>query len=901
MMVRRLRVLTLALFALALVLAGPARAEIATHSLDEERWGSVYANEEAGKVLPNPLLPSGALTGFSSPEEEWTDPCGLIVNGSQFYIADFYNRTIDRFGWIEPEPGLVGVNWEKQVPEVPGEVMDPEHPEQGPCQIAFGTNGVFSGTDLYVNLWRGGVIAYRENAEGYFGNEPARTVLTKETTGIAIETVNPKNRTEDLLYANHRSYIGVYHQTGEPVMSGGEPLRIGDGSLGDGFGLARSTFPATNGLLYVADASDNTVKVYDPSVDLENPVQVIDGSDTPGGHFQHLEDAGIAVDNKTGQIFIADQKPGRSDNPPAVIYEYGRFGDYRGELPEPPEPLVSSAPTAIGFDEEMSPYNEYAGYIYVTTGFGGPGGVYAYKPSAPTKGLEVDFAGTGGGRITSFPEGIDCHADCGAEFAVGKLVTLTAAADIRSNFLGWKVEGGTSSCAGTGPCDVQLDEDTKVTAEFEQLPQKPLTVSKLGAGEGTVTSSPEGVDCGTTCSSTFNDGSTAILTATPAAHSTFTGWQVSGAPGACPGTGTCSVTMNAGQAVSATFAPIPQQTLSVSMGGNGSGSVVSDPTGIECGEFCSAEFDSGGIATLSAHPSPGSRFAGWSGGGCSGTGDCEVTVGAGSSVTANFARIEHTVTVGMTGAGAGAISSEPGGISCGGACSSRFLEGDVVNLTAVPATGSVFAGWSGPCTGRRRCSFVLAGDTTVRAEFRVAEWTLAVALGGEGLGTVDDPSAGIHCGLTCSGVYLHGTSITLVAKPSPGSFFDGWHGCDRPEGATCHATVDREETVGAIFSISPTILIGKVQNGEGGKAVTVTPSAPGTLSVRGKGLKRDTARASAAEEPVTLELDLSPAGRRALSKSRQGRHVIKTKITFTPRDGDPPVSKTISVLFKRER
>src|SRR5262249_15649372 len=153
-------------------------------------------------------------------------------------------------------------------------------------------------------------------------------------------------------------------------------------------------------------------------------------------------------------------------------------------------PMVSSDGTAIGFDEDMSPYNPYAGYIYVTTGFGGPGGVYAYKPSSPTKGLEVDYAGSGGGRITSFPDGIDCKADCGAELGVGKLVTLTAAPDIRSHFLGWKVEGGASSCAGTGPCDVQLDEDAKVTAEFEQLPQQPLTVSKLGAGEGAVSSSP---------------------------------------------------------------------------------------------------------------------------------------------------------------------------------------------------------------------------------------------------------------------------------------------------------------------------------------------------------------------------------------------------------------------------
>ena len=273
------------------------------------------------------------------------------------------------------------------------------------------------------------MIAYRQNAEGYFGNDPVRTVLTQETTGIAIETVNPKNRTEDILYANHRSYIGVYKQTGEPVMSGGEPLRIGVDSLGDGFGLARSTFPMTKGLLYVGDASDNTVKVYNPAVDLDDPVQVIDGSDTPGGHFQHLEDSGIGVNGATGQVFIADQKPGRSDNPPGVVYVYGRFGDYRGELPEPPDPLVSSNPTAIDFDEDMSEFNPYAGYIYVTTGFGGPGGVYAFKPSVPTKGLEVDLVSSGGGTITSFPDGIDCDADCGAEFAVGKLVTLAATAE----------------------------------------------------------------------------------------------------------------------------------------------------------------------------------------------------------------------------------------------------------------------------------------------------------------------------------------------------------------------------------------------------------------------------------------------------------------------------------------
>ena len=76
-----------------------------------------------------------------------------------------------------------------------------------------------------------------------------------------------------------------------------------------------------------------------------------------------------------------------------------------------------------------------------------------------------------------------------------------------------------------------------------------LTVSKAGAGSGTVTSSPAGISCGATCSTSFTPGTVVTLTAAPAAGSTFTGWS-----GSCTGTGACSVTMSAAQAVTATFA-----------------------------------------------------------------------------------------------------------------------------------------------------------------------------------------------------------------------------------------------------------------------------------------------------------------------------------------------------------
>ena len=206
------------------------------------------------------------------------------------------------------------------------------------------------------------------------------------------------------------------------------------------------------------------------------------------------------------------------------------------------------------------------------------GGVYAFKPSARRRLLEVDFAGSGGGRITSFPDGIDCEADCGA---IRRRKTRHADGYHQLPVEFPRLESRRRPRVLRGHRSLRHPARQRHQGDggIRTVATAPLTVSKLGSGEGAVTSSPNGIDCGSTCASTFNDGSSVTLTATPAEHSSFTGWQVTGSPGACPGTGTCWITMSAGQTVSATFAPIPQQTLSVSMAGNGAGSVVSDRPG----------------------------------------------------------------------------------------------------------------------------------------------------------------------------------------------------------------------------------------------------------------------------------------------------------------------------------
>ena len=83
-----------------------------------------------------------------------------------------------------------------------------------------------------------------------------------------------------------------------------------------------------------------------------------------------------------------------------------------------------------------------------------------------------------------------------------------------------------------------------------------LTVSKAGTGSGTVTSTPGGVSCGTTCAFTFPFGTMVTLSASPSAGSSFAGWSGAG----CSGTSTCAVTMNTAQAVTASFTALPTPT-----------------------------------------------------------------------------------------------------------------------------------------------------------------------------------------------------------------------------------------------------------------------------------------------------------------------------------------------------
>ena len=367
----------------------------------------------------------------------------------------------------------------------------------------------------------------------------------------------------------------------------------------------------------------------------------------------------------------------------------------------------------------------------------------------------------------------------------------------------WSVAGFLAAACGGGDVSNGAGGTSNPTSTVAQT--APFVVS-IG-GSGTVTSSPTGLQCvgPNSCRQPFPLGTTVTLIAAPASGQTFVGWG-----GACSGTvPQCMIVGNATENVSANFArAVQMEPLQVTVGG--AGSVTSNPTGINCTSpgTCSQSYASGTAITLSAAPASGNLFVGWTGA-CSGSAStCTVTMNAPQSVGATFAAAVQNDSLQVTVGGGGTVTSSPAGINCAGStgCSQTFANGTLVTLTAAPAAGNAFSGWSGACSGSATTCTVTMNAPTVKvgASFApvVVYDTLQVAL--SGTGSVSSTPAGISCtgGSTgCNQTFAAGTSVTLNAVPGTGFAFSGWSGACSGTTASCTVTMSSpSQNVGASFT-----------------------------------------------------------------------------------------------------
>ncbi len=262
------------------------------------------------------------------PEGQIEGACGLAVApGGDLYVSDYYHGRVHVFS----SSGLYQSG------------MHVASAPEGPCGLAIDSTG-----RLYVNVWHQRALRLL----------PAVTIDDDDTTGIAVD------RSTDRLYVNDRTYVAVYDSSGAPVLDGGEPLLIGVGSLGDAYGLA-----AFEGRVYVPDADQNVIEVYEPASDSDDPVDVIDGLDTFRGQFVSLVDAALAVDPSNGNLLVVDNVQPGFTHPQAVIYEFDSSGAFLGQLPGAP---VVGEPSGIAVASD--------GTLYVTDGNGEKANVFEYSP-----------------------------------------------------------------------------------------------------------------------------------------------------------------------------------------------------------------------------------------------------------------------------------------------------------------------------------------------------------------------------------------------------------------------------------------------------------------------------------------------------------------------------------------
>jgi hypothetical protein len=687
------------------------------------------------------VLPSQTLADthpfLGTQAKGFDDICGVAAeNNGTVYVSDYNSRRVSVF---------VNGAFQYAIPSA--------MPENSPCDLATD-----SSSRLYGNYLHQGVVEL-------FG---ATTIDPGRSTGISV---NPLN---DRLYVAHRTHVSVYEPDGSPV-----PLTIGTGSLGDAYGVAVSGAAGTEGYVYVGDASDNTIKVFNPASDPVHPIQVIDGAGDPQGGFNDLTDTDIAVDQVDGHIYVVDNLQPHHEKPAAALDEFDAAGSYVSqishwieELPPPSgsqappfffnRSLVHGAPASVAVDS--------AGRIYAGSNNEDDAVLYGFGPTTVTVSqVRVTRAGTGSGTVNS-----------------------------------------------------QLS-----------LLSKPLPPVPPATEPPVPDSSPfSGIDCGLVCTSEFElpalnkagevTNPQPSFVATPASHSRFTGWS-----GDCSGKGLCHPTLGGVVEVTANFEALPQQTIAVTKLGAGAGLVSSSPVGIDCGPTCTSGFDAGTEVTLTAEESPGSTFSGWSGDCTGATAVCHLTLDKALEVSATFTPI------------------------------------------LPPASAD-------PSTKPRR---------------------LAITVGGTGSGTIVSNPAGIECGTPCSAVYPPGTVISLSATADSESHFSGWSGCDSVVGNHCTVRLGTSKVLSVGFEEGPTVKLGSFLHKGATGTLPVTVVGPGSLRVSGQNLAPSTTKVKKAGS-VSLPVELSKAGSKALAKSR-GSLRVKITVTFTPNGGGDPVAVRKTIVFKK--
>jgi DNA-binding beta-propeller fold protein YncE len=298
-------------------------------------------------------IPDAALgqLPFLPSERQIEGACGLAISppSGALYVSDYYHRAVHSFS-------LSGTYGGSQF--LPGgDPLTQVNQLDAVCGLAADTAG-----NLYANEFHQGVLRLAPSEQ---------LVDSDHSTGVAVGA-------DGDVYVNDRTYVAVYDA---PVEPGEAPATtIGLGSLGDAYGLA---VDSSAGKVYVPDAANETVKVFEPAVSLSTPVQTIDGP--PGIGFKSLFNGAVAVDASGGEgkghLLVVDNLKPLFEFPEAAVYEFSASGVYLDRLQSRKVGPAGEAKVGPIFGEPSGiVVDPNSGDLYVTTGNSELSNVVKYGP-----------------------------------------------------------------------------------------------------------------------------------------------------------------------------------------------------------------------------------------------------------------------------------------------------------------------------------------------------------------------------------------------------------------------------------------------------------------------------------------------------------------------------------------
>jgi hypothetical protein len=240
---------------------------------------------------------------------------------------------------------------------------------------------------------------------------------------------------------------------------------------------------------------------------------------------------------------------------------------------------------------------------------------------------------------------------------------------------------------------------------------------------------------------------------------------------------------------------LPSTDLTVTKSGAGSGTVKSDPFGIDCGDQCTMHMDAEGVVELTATPEMGHAFRGWSGD-CSGSGTCTIDSSFSAEVDARF-EVVSTVTVQRTG-DIDIVSNPPGLVCTDDTCTGEFARGTDVTLSFAQDPSLHFDGWSGACAGIDSSCTVHVGDTPITAAVTFRR-LFGLSLSATGDGYLVGAGASCHYG-GCAALVPEGETVTLQAQRGPMAIISTWSGdCASANGDSCTLVMSQGRMAGVFF------------------------------------------------------------------------------------------------------